>query len=273
MFDVLNKTPLGKATNYEQIYNPNLLLPIPRQLKRDAIGLAQKLPFFGMDIWNGYELSWLNPKGKPQVALAEFIFPADSPNLVESKSFKLYLNSLNGTKFSSLQEVENLMRVDLSVRAAADVKVKIISLAEANQQVFKNFSGICLDDLDITCDIYQPDPNLLKTGQEEVQESVFSHLLKSNCLVTGQPDWGSVYISYTGKKIDPIGLLRYIVSYRDHFGFAEHCIEQMFMEILTYCQPKKLSIYCSYTRRGGLDINPIRSTEKNFPESIRLCRQ
>lgn len=273
MSTIMEQTPLGKTVSYEQDYNPKLLLAIPRQLKRDEIAVGPSLPFKGMDIWNGFELSWLNNKGKPEVALAEFVFPHDSPNIIESKTFKLYLNSFNGTKFSSSQEVGKLMHNDLSLRAGAQVKVKIISLEEANNTVIKDFSGICLDKLDIECDLYTPDSALLIVEDEDIQETVFSHLLKSNCLVTEQPDWGSVCISYSGKKINHAGLLRYIVSYRNHFGFAEHCIEKMFIEILRHCKPKKLTVHGFYTRRGGLDINPLRSTEEIIVENRRLCRQ
>ncbi len=273
MSTTLEQTILGKKVVYQHDYNPQLLMPISRQLKRDEIGIVNHLPFKGSDIWNGFELSWLNPKGKPIVALAEFVFPCNSPYLIESKTFKVYLNSFNGTKFSSIDEVAKIMQKDLSLGVGADVGVKIIPLEQMENYVIKNFSGTCLDHLDIACDIYTPDANLLKLENESVHETLYSHLLKSNCLVTAQPDWGSLQITYSGKRINHKSLLQYIVSYRNHSGFAEHCVEKIFMDILGYCQPTQLIVYGRYTRRGGLDINPVRSTEEYHPENIRLSRQ
>lgn len=273
MSSILEQTPLGKKVVYQQDYNPELLMPIPRKLKRDDIGISDHLPFKGYDIWNGFELSWLNPKGKPVVALAEFIFPCDSPNIVESKTFKVYLNSFNATKFSSPDEVEKIMQKDLSLKTGGNVTVKIISVMEDKSSLIKNFSGTCLDHLDIECSTYTPDVNLLKLENETVKETIYSHLLKSNCLVTTQPDWGSLQITYSGRKINHDSLLRYIVSYRNHSGFAEHCVEKIFMDLMRYCKPEQLIVYGRYTRRGGLDINPVRSTEEYHPENIRLSRQ
>lgn len=275
MSSILEQTFLGKPVVYQQEYNPVLLMPIPRQLKREELEISeQHLPFRGIDIWNGFELSWLNPKGKPVVALAEFIFPCDSPNLIESKTFKLYLNSFNGTKFASIKEVEQLMQKDLSSATGGKVTAKVIPVAEmGNISITRDFSGTCLDHLDIECNTYLPDIQLLRLEEINVQETVFSHLLKSNCLVTAQPDWGSIQISYSGQKINHESLLQYIVSYRNHSGFAEHCVEKIYMDILRHCQPQQLMIHGRYTRRGGLDINPVRSTGEYNPENFRLSRQ
>lgn len=269
---ILKKIPLGKATSYVSQYQPDLLFVIPRQLHRDGIGiLSQALPFKGCDVWNAFEISWLNTKGKPIVALGEFIFPCESPLLVESKSFKLYLNSFNNTKFSSSAEVTALLQRDLSQVVQANVIVKLLSVSSFNGT---HFSGQCLDDLDVTCDHYTIQSDYLTTTNHIVTETVYSDLLKSNCLVTGQPDWGSVRIEYTGKKIQHEGLLQYIVSFRNHNEFHEQCVERIFVDIMKQCSPKKLTVHARYTRRGGLDINPYRSTEVGgAPENLRLCRQ
>ncbi|VVC76861.1 NADPH-dependent 7-cyano-7-deazaguanine reductase [Aquicella siphonis] len=270
----LTNAPLGKSSGYISTYQPDLLFPIPRQSKREEIGITGALPFQGQDIWNAFEVSWLNQKGKPAVAAAEFIFPCDSPRLVESKSFKLYLNSLNNTSFESIAMVEKTLGKDLSSAAGASVGVRLIPLALASDQIARQFSGTCLDEMDIECDTYHTRPEYLDTENDIVTETLYSDLLKSNCLVTGQPDWGSVQITYTGKKINHAGLLRYIVSFRNHDEFHEQCVERIFMDILRRCQPDRLLVYARYTRRGGLDINPYRA---NYfipaMENLRLVRQ
>ncbi len=270
---MIEHSPLGKKSSYISQYQRDLLFPIARKIKRNAINVPSVLPFKGCDVWNDYELSWLNQKGKPIVALGEFIFPCESPNIIESKSLKLYLNSFNNTKFDSLNKVATIVQHDLSAAAGAEVKVKIIPIEEFSQQEIKSFRGICLDQLDVQCDTYLLEPAFLKTEKTLVTETVYSDLLKSNCLVTGQPDWGSVQIAYTGKKITHEGLLKYIVSFRDCNEFSEQCVERIFMDVLKQCAPQKLSVHARYTRRGGLDINPYRSTEDTFAENIRLCRQ
>lgn len=272
-----DKSELGKKTSYEAHYNPDKLFPIPRQLNRDKIGVTQPLPFFGIDIWNHYEVSWLNQKGKPMVALAEIIYSADSPNIIESKSMKLYFNTFNNTSIENENILQTRIENDLTSRVGSPVTVKIIPLKNfPEEKIWRGFQGICLDDLDIACSVYQYDPALLSTENETVQEEVlYSDLLKANCLVTDQPDWASVQITYRGKKINREGLLRYIVSFRNCNEFSETSVERIFMDIMRYCKPEELTVYSRYTRRGGLDINPIRSTKNISVEDInqRFCRQ
>ncbi|QAU35961.1 NADPH-dependent 7-cyano-7-deazaguanine reductase QueF [Janthinobacterium sp. 17J80-10] len=270
-------SPLGKPATYRSDYDPSLLFPIARAEKRAELGIAGTLPFFGMDIWNAYEVSWLNARGKPQVAIATFQVPADSPNIIESKSFKLYLNSFNQTRLGSSDALLELLRKDLSAGFGAPVHV-LLTLPDAFGDVrMGELGGVLLDRLDIDVDAYQPDPGLLRASLNEadVEESLVSHLLKSNCLVTGQPDWASVQIRYVGPQIDQEGLLRYLIGFRDHNEFHEQCVERIFMDILRQCHPQKLAVYARYTRRGGLDINPWRS---NFstghpPGNARHARQ
>ncbi|MES2127567.1 MAG: NADPH-dependent 7-cyano-7-deazaguanine reductase QueF [Pseudomonadota bacterium] len=276
MSNTADHSPLGKTAAYQTTYAPQLLFPIPRQEKRDELGLTGALPFFGVDIWNAYEISWLNLRGKPQVAIATITAPADSPNIVESKSFKLYLNSYNQTKLSGPDELLARLRTDLSAGFGAPVQVQL-TLQEAFQGMqMGELDGLLLDRLDIDVDNYAPAPALLKTvqGAAPVNETLVSHLLKSNCLVTGQPDWGSVQIQYVGPQIDQEGLLRYLIGFREHNEFHEQCVERIFMDILRQCAPSKLSVYARYTRRGGLDINPWRC---NFtgqrPPNVRTARQ
>lgn len=262
---------LGKKTEYNPHYNPQALFAIPRKNKRDEIGVPDKLPFFGFDSWNHYEVSWLNPKGKPQVALAEIIYGCDSPNIIESKSMKLYFNSLNNTQLSDIQAT---IKKDLEERVGSKVTVSILPVYEG--RFFTGFNGDCIDGLDIDCSKYTVEPSFLTIESESVEETIYSNLLKSNCPVTNQPDWGSVQIAYKGKKINREGLLRYIVSFRNHNEFHEQCIERIFMDILRQCGPEVLTVYGRYTRRGGLDINPYRSTKPiklSEIEKLRLCRQ
>ena len=256
-------SPLGKAVAYAEHYDPALLFPIPRQGKRDEIGIAEAaLPFVGEDIWNAYELSWLDLRGKPVVALAHFIVPAVSPNLVESKSLKLYLNSFNQTRLAGVDELVATLTRDLSAAAGAPVLVHVAPLATRPQRPMGYPKGILLDGLDIDVDLYTPEPALLSadTSRAPVTETLYSHLLKSNCLVTGQPDWAMLVVRYTGAPIDREGLLRYIISFRQHNEFHEQCVERVFVDILRQCQPSALSVFARYTRRGGLDINPYRRT-------------
>jgi 7-cyano-7-deazaguanine reductase len=269
-------SPLGKPATYTEHYDASLLFPIARKAARDAIGIGERLPFFGTDIWNAYELSWLNTRGKPQIALATFYVPADSPNIVESKSFKLYLGSFAQTPFESADAVRDTLRHDASAACGATVPVHLAGPAEFAKLKLDEPGGLSLDRLDLDTDIYHPDPTLLKAALDEapVEETLFSNLLKSNCPVTGQPDWGSVQIRYAGPQIDHAGLLRYIVSYRNHTGFHEQCVEQIFVDILKACQPVKLAVYARYTRRGGLDINPFRTNlNQPMPDNLRTARQ
>lgn len=270
---MLQESPLGQATVYLETYSPDLLYPVPRALARDKIGLPENLPFDGVDIWNAFEISWLNSKGKPEIALADFSFPCTSPNIVESKSLKLYLNSFNQTLFDSLSVVQQTIQKDLSLIIQAPVAVNLYSISDCEVKALDSFSGLCLDNLDITTQIYHVNPDFLTKGPEYVRETLYSNLLKSNCLATGQPDWGSVFIHYAGPTIDHEGLLKYIISFRNHSGFAEHCVEQIFYDILTKCQPKYLTVYARYTRRGGLDINPFRSNFEQYIPNMRQIRQ
>lgn len=274
--DPSHASPLGKATAYVSQYAPELLYPIPRRLKRDELGIDEAaLLFVGVDIWNAYEISWLNPRGKPVVAVGCFRVPATSPNLVESKSFKLYLNSLNQSRFASAEAVAGNLARDLSAAAGAVVDVTLEPLDRHPRAQIGEPIGMLLDDLDIDCDAYQPAPELLSANDGPiVEETLYSHLLKSNCLVTGQPDWAMVVIRYRGRPIDRAGLLRYIVSFREHNEFHEQCVERIFTDLQRRCAPEALSVYARYTRRGGLDINPFRSTVGyGQPENIREIRQ
>lgn len=269
-------SPLGKPTEYRADYAPELLYPIPRQLKRDELGIRpDALPFVGEDIWNAYELSWLNPKGKPVVALGTFRVPADSPNLIESKSLKLYLNSFNQTAFADQDAVEAILARDLSAVAGAPVRISLKQPSAYSPAQPGYPAGICLDELDISCDTYQPAPELLRTSDGPVvEETLYSHLLKSNCLVTGQPDWAMVVIRYRGRPLDRAGLLRYLVSFRGHHEFHEQCVERIYCDLSRRCTPEALRVHARYTRRGGLDINPCRSSGA-FPlaDNIRAVRQ
>jgi len=271
-------SPLGKPSAYKTEYDPTLLFPIPRQPKRAEIGLPEgrALPFFGVDIWNAYEVSWLNLKGKPQVALATFIIPADTPNIVESKSFKLYLNSFNQSKIASAEALQQLLHHDLSEATGGTVQVRLVTEADLGKQKMGELEGLLLDRLDIETDVYEPDPTLLSADQDEspVEEILVSHLLKSNCLVTGQPDWGSVQIRYVGAPIDQEGLLKYLISFRNHNEFHEQCVERIFTDVMRMCKPVKLAVYARYTRRGGLDINPFRTNYNTpWPDNRRNARQ
>ncbi|ROV59877.1 NADPH-dependent 7-cyano-7-deazaguanine reductase QueF [Vibrio ponticus] len=267
---------LGQKTEYASQYNPSLLQPVPRSLNRDDLELGDSLPFKGCDIWTLYELSWLNDKGLPQVAVGEVSIPATSANLIESKSFKLYLNSFNQTRFSSWDDVEKTLVKDLSACAGEEVSVTVRSVVDYTDSLIVTMQGDCIDEQDIEITSYEFDASLLANaaGKEVVEEALHSHLLKSNCLITNQPDWGSVEIQYQGQKINREALLRYIVSFREHNEFHEQCVERIFTDIMKYCQPEKLTVYARYTRRGGLDINPFRSTEQQQPNhNQRMARQ
>jgi 7-cyano-7-deazaguanine reductase len=256
----LNGAPLGAKSAYITQYDSSLLFPIPRAIKRRELGITDAPIFTGYDIWNAYEVSWLNAKGKPQVAVAEFYIDSNSINIIESKSFKLYLNSFNNTKFENWNEVQQLFEKDITEAAQGQTVVKLCKLDHYNGTIIASFESECLDDLEIECDEYVTNSELLEEGaSEQVCVSAYSNLLKSNCLVTGQPDWGSVEISYEGKEINKESLLKYIVSFRDHNEFHEQCVERIFMDIFNKFKPTKLTVFARYTRRGGLDINPLRS--------------
>ncbi len=275
-------SPLGKSTSYVQHYDASLLFSIARAPQRASMGLHGQPLFFGADLWTAYELSWLNARGKPQVAIAHIMVPAESTHLIESKSFKLYLGSFSGTRFADADEVRHRIQQDLSKaaweggRVQASVGVRLVSADDFDREPLQEMDGLNLDRLDIECDRFEPAPDLLSSARDEqpVEETLTSRLLKSNCPVTGQPDWGSVQIRYTGPQIDQEGLLKYIISFRGHDEFHEHCVERMFMDIWARCHPAKLSVYARYTRRGGLDINPWRTSHPGpMPLSVRTARQ
>ncbi|CAN5668894.1 NADPH-dependent 7-cyano-7-deazaguanine reductase QueF [soil metagenome] len=254
---------LGRAVAYPRRYDPALLFPIPRAQGRDALGIAAgALPFTGHDRWHAYELGWLDARGKPAVATATFTVPADSPQLVESKSLKLYLNSLNGERFDSAAAVRLRIAEELTLAAGAAVSVEFGLPALDADAPAQSIDG-CEIDFD---GYHTPTPDLLACDPDLVtEETLQSALLKSNCPVTGQPDWASVHIAYRGPRIDRAGLLRYLVSYREHAGFHEQCVERMFLDLLARCRPERLSVEARYTRRGGLDINPWRATPGQPP--------
>ena len=269
-------SPLGKSSEYVSTYTPSLLFPIPRAPKWAELGLtAQSLPYTGVDYWNCYELSWLTVSGKPVVAVGEFAIPADSPNIIESKSFKLYLNSLNQTRFASRDELKELLVRDLSGAAGATVSVTLKTLGRVAEEGIAEPAGVCIDELDVEIDDFsQPRAERLRCNADEVvEESFHSHLLKSNCPVTGQPDWGTLVVEYRGPKLDQAAFLAYLVSFRQHSDFHEQCVERIYLDLLDLLQPERLSVHARYVRRGGLDINPYRSNHAKSFDNRRLARQ
>jgi 7-cyano-7-deazaguanine reductase len=276
------ESQLGKPVPYADQYDASLLFPLSRLANRAELGLHGAPPFFGADLWTAFELSWLTPRGKPQVAIAHVTVPCETANIVESKSFKLYLNSFSNTAFSGPDDVRDRIRADVSEavwRGAASqssVGVRILMPDQFDREPVHELDGLNLDRLDIECSHYTPAPELLTAtvGEQPVEEVLTSNLLKSNCPVTAQPDWGSVQIRYSGSQIDQGGLLRYLVSYRNHAEFHEHCVERIFMDIWRRCKPVKLAVYARYTRRGGLDINPFRTSHPmSPPANVRTARQ
>lgn len=272
----LSQSGLGKPAAYTGFYDPKLLFPLVRQNKREELGIVASLPFTGFDLWTHYEVSWLNGKGKPIVAIAEIVYPCESPSMIESKSMKLYFNSFNQTKFKDISNIQATISRDLSHAVGMPVQVTLTDLiCTSNQMLHAQMEGTSVDHLDVACTAYSVDPKLLTTQPHIVTETLCSNLLKSNCLITNQPDWGSVQIRYTGPQIDHAGLLQYLVSFRQHNEFHEQCIERIFVDIMTYCHPQDLMVYGRYTRRGGLDINVLRT---KHPVSLgenntRLVRQ
>ncbi|MBT3393734.1 MAG: NADPH-dependent 7-cyano-7-deazaguanine reductase QueF [Waddliaceae bacterium] len=268
----LDNAPLGNEVVYSSEYSPSLLYPIPRKHGRDILGIEEPLPFEGADIWNAYELSWLDAKGKPCVAIGSITFPCSSRNIIESKSLKLYLNSFSTKAFTSVEELSFIIEKDLSDVAEAPVSIKITS-SEDFLPAQSYCSGFCLDGLDVTIDTYTPNADFLCCRDNIVEESLFSHLLKTNCPKTGQPDWACIIIDYRGPAIDREGLLKYIVSFREHNDFHEQCVEKIFVDILSRCSPERLMVYARYTRRGGVDINPFRANYAVSPENASIFRQ
>jgi 7-cyano-7-deazaguanine reductase len=280
------QSQLGKASAYIDQYDRNLLFPIARAEKRAEIGITSILPFMGADLWTAFELSWLNAKGKPQIAIAQITVPCESPFIAESKSVKLYFNSFNNTSFSGsnhgLDAVRETIALDIGAATSGKphgenrVGVKLTSSDAFSQEQVQELDGVNLDRLDVECTHYTPAPQLLTAAFDEqpVTETLVSHLLKSNCLVTGQPDWGSVQIHYSGPQIDQAGLLQYIVSFRNHNEFHEQCVERIYMDVMQHCQPAKLAVFARYTRRGGVDINPFRTSyPQALPAHHRSARQ
>jgi len=273
----LNTLPLGKPTEYCSQYNPLLLQAVPRTLNRDSLGIqTNSLPFKGEDVWYGYELSWLNTKGKPIVAVAEFRFDCISPNIVESKSFKLYLNSFNQSKFASWDEVQQKLTQDLSNTSGCQAQITLCKVDDCAALAIAPTTATCIDDIDVSIDNYDINSSLLKLTENRYEvnnKTLVSHLLKSNCLITNQPDWASIYITYTGTEIDEKALLSYLISFRQHNEFHEQCVERIFTDIMEICCPSQLTVFARYTRRGGLDINPFRTTENTKAPDLRTLRQ
>ena len=270
------QSPLGKASAYADQYDASLLFAMPRAPKRTELGITGTPPFFGADLWTAFELSWLNLRGKPQLALAHITVPCESPNIIESKSFKLYLNSFNNTRFADARDVRERIRADIGAAVGAGIGIKTLGPELFDQEPVHEMDGLNLDRLDVECIHFTPAPELLFAEFDEppVTETLTSNLLKSNCLVTGQPDWGSVQICYSGAQINQEGLLQYLVSFRNHHEFHEQCVERIFIDIWTRCKPIKLSVYARYTRRGGLDINPFRTSyPQGLPPNVRTARQ
>lgn len=272
----INKSLLGKKTKfYSKKYNSDILFAIPRLVNRKKLNISDKTIFIGCDIWTAYETSWLNMKGKPEIAIVQIIIPANSKNIIESKSLKLYLNSFNQKNLEN--NLKEILINDISKITESEIFVNIIKPDKFLETVkIQEFNGICLDNLDINTDIYLPNNRILKNTNSDtiITERLFSNLLKSNCPVTNQPDWGSIQIDYTGKPIDHESIIKYIISYRNHSDFHENCIERIFIDIKTRCNPEKLSVYGRYTRRGGIDINPWRSNVEHLPTTFfRVSRQ
>ena len=280
--NTLEQSLLGKPAPYVDHYDPSLLFPFSRLPKREEMGLHGALPFSGADLWTAFELSWLTPRGKPQVAIAHITVPCETPNIVESKSFKLYLNSFTNSAFASADAVRERIRADVGeavwrgAPSQSSIGVRVLMPDMFDREPVHELDGLSLDRLDIECTQYTPAPELLTAAfaEQPVEEVLTSNLLKSNCLVTGQPDWGSIQIRYSGPQIDQGGLLRYLVSYRNHNEFHEQCVERIFMDLWQRCKPVKLAVYARYTRRGGLDINPFRTSHPAaIPPNVRTARQ
>lgn len=270
---ILDSLSLGKQVNYRYTYSADILEAVPRRISRDQIGLSEPLPFSGVDLWTGYELSWLNNKGKPQIAILQCEVPFDSPNLIESKSFKLYLNGFNQHRIESAEYLRTMLIDDLSACAGKPVKLRLYQPAQFSELQLGELMGDSIDELDIEVDQYELQPDYLFTRENKIKETLTSNLLKSNCLITDQPDWGSVQIRYEGNQIDHEGLLKYLISFRLHNEFHEQCVERIYTDILNHCRPEKLSVLARYTRRGGLDINPFRSNFEVLGSDKRNARQ
>jgi len=268
------ESPLGQRSEYPDEYSPDLLFAIPRSENRATLGLGEDLPFRGVDIWNAWELTWLAMNGQPRVATVEIQVPADSPNIVESKSLKLYLNSFSMSRYESAGDVRQSIADDLAHYVGTEISVSLFEPEETADRDIDTLPGVCIDDTEVDCKNWEVDASLLVSDTSNVvSESLHSHLLRSLCPVTSQADMGSVLIAYEGPQIDPASLLRYIVSFRQHQDFHESCVERMFLDIKSQCAPGKLSVYARYQRRGGIDINPFRSDFETETPNLRLWRQ
>ena len=263
-----------KIIPYKDQYDPTLLQPEPRASHRRGLGIEGALPFTGADLWTAYELSWLDPKGKPRVAMATFAVPVDSPYLIESKSFKLYLNSFSQTTVASPEALRQFLLKDIGSACGAPVGVELSLPGDFADEQIEEMDGELIDEIDVEIRNYLPNPGQLAVGRSSVEETLVSNLLKTNCPLTGQPDWASIQIRYKGPRIEHAGLLKYLVSFRQHGGFHEHCVESIFMDVLKQCRPDRLTVYARYTRRGGLDINPFRTNCGDaVPPNRRTARQ
>ncbi|HET8898996.1 MAG TPA: NADPH-dependent 7-cyano-7-deazaguanine reductase QueF [Rhodanobacteraceae bacterium] len=271
----VSHSPLGKDTRYGGGYDPALLYPIPRAQNRAGIGITAPLPFVGCDVWTAWELSWLDARGKPQVAIARIRFDAASPCIIESKSLKLYLYGYASRRLASSAALIAQLEHDLGHASGAAVTVTLVLPdAFAGERILAP-SGEIIDDIAVDIDHYGPPrAELLRHHAEQADETLVTRLMKSNCPVTGQPDWASVHIRYQGPRLDRAALLRYIVSFREHSEFHEHCVERIYVDLMRQCQPSRLDVYARYTRRGGLDINPWRSSrDADPPTTARAARQ
>lgn len=272
--DELARAPLGRPSGHPDRYAPSLLFAVPRAPQRAALGITGVLPFTGVDLWTAYELTWLDTGGKPQVALATFEVPADSPSIMESKSVKLYLGSFAQTRCAGLTEITGTIQQDLSHACGARVGVVLRGPTAFRGQSIRELAGESIDDLGVTCDAYDVDPALLSARGDVLDETLTSRLFRSVCPVTAQPDIASLQLTYRGPRIDREGLLRYLVSYRCHAGFHEHCVERIFTDVRGRCRCEALSVLARFTRRGGLDINPFRTNAGVAnPDNVRTARQ
>ena len=272
--DELEGAPLGHATTYPDAYDAALLFPVPRAPQRAELGLTGAMPFSGADIWTAYEMSWLDVRGKPQVAIATFVVPADSHAIVDSKSVKLYLGAFAQSRFDGTAEVRATLERDLAAATGGPVQVALDAPAMFLAARCADLEGERLDDLPVAVQRYQPTPELLAADGPEVEETLKTDLFRSLCPITFQPDFASLQVTYRGPAIDRAALLRYLVSFRCHPGFHEHCVERIFVDIAAQCRCDALSVYARFTRRGGVDINPFRTNAGlSVPANMRTARQ
>jgi 7-cyano-7-deazaguanine reductase len=272
--DELREAPLGHPSNHPDQYAPSLLFSVPRAPQRAALGLGERLPFSGLDVWTAYELTWLDIDGKPQIALATLEIPIDSPSIIESKSMKLYLASFAQTRRAGMTDVAAAIERDVSHAAGAPIGVALRGPSAFGSQAIRELAGESIDDLPVACSVYDVEPAFLSASGDVITETLTTHLFRSVCPVTAQPDIASLQLTYRGPRIDREGLLRYVVSYRCHPGFHEHCIERIFVDVAARCRCDQLTVLGRFTRRGGLDINPFRTNAGVAnPGNVRTARQ